>query len=73
MWTLQTNKTEEGIVSATATHDSGFSWSAIIKVGDLSFANVAKEQLTKYEDEHKDDHIFEDALLAELNKEELDK
>lgn len=67
MWTLNTVNVGEGVVSATATHDSGFSWNAIVKVGDLSFADVAKAQLAKHIEKHKDDHIFAAQLLAELN------
>ena len=68
MWTLTTTNIGEGVVSATATHDSGFSWNAIIKVGDLGFADTAKAELAKHQEKHKDDDIFEAELLTALNK-----
>lgn len=68
MWTVQTVNVEQGVVDATATHESGFSWSARIKVGDLSFVDTAKAELAKFQEKHKDDEVFRSQLEEELNK-----
>lgn len=72
MWTVQTTNVDGGVVNATATHtdENGivFNWSALIKVGDLSFVDTAKAELVKYQAKHKDDDVFRSKLETELNK-----
>lgn len=68
MWSVEITNVGDGVVNATAVHDSGFSWNSIVKVGDLSFAETAKEMFAKQAEERKDDAPFKEELLKILNK-----
>lgn len=68
MWTVETTSVSEGVVNAVATHESGFSWSATIKVTDTqAFVDRAKDELQKYQNLHQNDESVGTTLENLLN------
>lgn len=71
MWTVQTTSVSNGIVNAIATYKLDnlvFNWGATIKTGDIqNFSDVAKAELLKYQNFHKDDQVLAISIEQLLN------